>query len=68
MMVYYGAITSLNGDIEEILIISKNRWEIEENFIILRSDFAAGGMYLAREDRVTVQFLTYFILLLIYRI
>ena len=65
---YYGITTNLNGNIEDILKISKNRWEIEENFRILKSDFESGNIYLSREDRITAHFLTCFISLLIYRI
>lgn len=65
---YYGTTTNLNGNIEDILKISKNRWEIEENFRILKSDFESGDIYLSREDRITAHFLTCFISLLIYRI
>ena len=65
---YYGITTNLNGNIEDILKISKNRWEIEENFRILKSDFESGDIYLSREDRITAHFLTCFISLLIYRI
>ena len=65
---YYGITTNLNGDIEDILNISKNRWEIEENFRILKTDFESGTIHLSREDRITAHFLTCFISLLIYRI
>lgn len=65
---YYGITTNLNGDIQEILNISKNRWEIEESFRILKTDFDAGTIHLSREDRIKAHFLTCFISLLIYRI
>lgn len=65
---YYGITTNLNGDIQEILNISKNRWEIEESFRILKTDFDSGTVYLSREDRIKAHFLTCFISLLIYRI
>jgi len=65
---YYGITTNLNGDINDILKISKNRWEIEENFRILKTDFESGNIHLSREDRITAHFLTCFISLLIYRI
>ena len=65
---YYGVTTNIMGEIEDILKISKNRWEIEENFRILKSDFESGDIYLSREDRITAHFLTCFISLLIYRI
>ena len=65
---YYGVTTNLNSEVKDILKISKNRWEIEENFRILKSDFESGDIYLSREDRITAHFLTCFISLLIYRI
>ena len=65
---YYGVTTNLNGDIEQILNIAKNRWEIEESFRILKTDFDSGTINLSREDRITAHFLTCFISLLIYRI
>ena len=65
---YYGITTNLNGDISEILAISKNRWEIEESFRILKTDFDSGTIHLSREDRIKAHFLTCFISLLIYRI
>lgn len=65
---YYGITTNLTGDIQEILNISKNRWEIEESFRILKTDFDAGTVHLSREDRIKAHFLTCFLALLIYRI
>ena len=65
---YYGITTNLDGDIQDILNISKNRWEIEESFRILKTDFDSGTVYLSREDRIKAHFLTCFISLLIYRI
>ena len=65
---YYGITTNLIGDIQDILKISKNRWEIEESFRILKTDFDSGTIHLSREDRIKAHFLTCFISLLIYRI
>ena len=65
---YYGITTNLVGDIQDILNISKNRWEIEESFRILKTDFDSGTINLSREDRIKAHFLTCFIALLIYRI
>ena len=65
---YYGITTNLNGKIEDILKISKNRWEIEESFRILKTDFDSGTVHLSREDRIKAHFFTCFISLLIYRI
>ena len=65
---YYGITTNINSEISDILKISKNRWEIEENFRILKTDFDSGTIYLSRDDRIKAHFLTCFISLLIYRI
>ena len=65
---FYGITTNLTGNIEDILKISKNRWEIEESFRILKTDFDSGTVHLSREDRIKAHFLTCFISLLIYKI
>lgn len=65
---YYGLTTNLIDEIEEILKIVKGRWEIEESFKIMKSDFLARPVNLSREDRIKAHFMTCFISLLIYRI
>lgn len=65
---YYALTTNLIGDIEQILKITKGRWEIEESFRIMKTDFLARPVNLSREDRIKSHFLTCFIALLIYRI
>lgn len=65
---YYGITTNLNAEVSEILKISKNRWEIEESFRILKTDFESGTIHLSRDDRIKSHFLTCFVSLLIYRI
>lgn len=65
---YYALTTNLIGDINEILKIVKGRWEIEESFRIMKSDFLARPVNLSREDRIKAHFMTCFISLLIYRL
>ena len=65
---YYALTTNLVGDIEQILKITKGRWEIEESFRIMKTDFLARPVNLSREDRIKSHFLTCFMALLIYRI
>ena len=65
---YYALTTNLVGDIEQILKIIKGRWEIEESFRIMKTDFLARPVNLSRKDRIKAHFLTCFIALLIYRI
>ena len=65
---YYALTTNLVGDITEILKIVKGRWEIEESFRIMKSDFLARPVNLSREDRIKTHFMTCFISLFIYRL
>lgn len=65
---YYALSTNLVGNVDDILKITKGRWEIEESFRIMKSDFLARPVNLSREDRIKAHFMTCFIALLIYRI
>lgn len=65
---YYALTTNLIGEINDILKITKGRWEIEESFRIMKSDFLARPINLSREDRIKAHFMTCFISLLLYRI
>ena len=57
---YYALTTNLIGDINEILKIVKGRWEIEESFRILKSDFKARPVYVKRVDRIKAHYTTCF--------
>ena len=65
---FYAVVTNLEGDIREIININKQRWEIEENFRIMKSEFEARPVFVRREDRIKAHFLTCFISLLVYRL
>lgn len=65
---YYALTTNLVGDINKIFKIVKGRWEIEESFRIMKSDFLARPVNLSREDRIKAHFMTCFISLFIYRL
>lgn len=65
---YYALTTNLVGDVSEIFKIVKGRWEIEESFRIMKSDFLARPVNLSREDRIKAHFMTCFISLFIYRL
>lgn len=65
---FYGIVTDLyDDDIKDIISVSEGRWEIEETFRILKTDFSARPIYLQREDRIKAHFLICFMALLIYR-
>ena len=65
---FYAVITNLEDDICGILKINRQRWEIEENFRIMKTDFGARPVYVRREDRIKAHFLTCYISLLVYRL
>ena len=65
---FYAVITNLEGDVSEIIRINKQRWEIEENFRIMKTEFEARPVYVRREDRIKAHFMTCYISLLLYRL
>ena len=65
---FYAVITNLEGDVGEIIKINKQRWEIEENFRIMKTEFEARPVYVRRDDRIKAHFMTCYISLLLYRL
>ena len=65
---YYAVCTNLEDKTAEIIKINKRRWEIEECFRIMKSEFKARPVYLSRDDRIEAHFLTCFISLIVYRL
>ncbi|MFA7065078.1 MAG: IS1634 family transposase [Bacilli bacterium] len=63
----YAVCTNLEDTIEEIIKINRRRWEIEESFRIMKSEFKARPVYLSRDDRIKAHFTTCFLALIIYR-
>ena len=64
----YAVCTNLEDDVEEIIKVNHRRWENEESFRIMKSEFKARPVYLSREDRIKAHFMVCYIALLIYRI
>jgi len=65
---FYALCTNLEGSVQEIIRINQRRWEIEECFRIMKSEFKARPVYLSREDRIKAHFTTCFMSLIIYRL
>lgn len=65
---FYAVVTNLEDNPAEIIKINKQRWEIEENFRIMKSDFEARPVYVQRDDRIKAHFLACYISLLVYRL
>lgn len=64
---FYGVCTNLEDEPEEIIKVNQRRWEIEESFRIMKSEFKARPVYLSRDDRITAHFTTCFLSLVILR-
>lgn len=65
---FYAVCTNLEATPSEILAVNKQRWQIEEAFRTLKSEFKARPVYLQREDRILGHFMTCFLALLIFKI
>ena len=64
---FYAVCTNLEDSVSSIVRANKRRWEIEECFRIIKTDFQARPVYLNRQDRILAHFITCFISLIVYR-
>ena len=64
---YYAICTNLTDTPSEIAKINHKRWEIEECFRLLKTDFKARPVYLQRDDRIKAHFTTCFLALTLFR-
>lgn len=66
---FYAITTNLeDDDVKSIIAVSERRWQIEECFRIMKTDFKARPVYVQKEDSIESHFLTCFISLIIYRL
>ncbi len=65
---FYAVCTNLEDEASAIIKINQKRWEIEECFRIMKTEFKARPVYLQRDDRIKAHFTTCFISLMIYRL
>jgi transposase len=65
---FYAVCTNLDDDVTKIIKVNHRRWEIEECFRIMKSEFRARPVYLSNDDRIEAHFTTCFISLIIYRL
>ncbi len=57
----------LDDDVKDILKVSEGRWEIEECFRIMKTDFEARPVFVHADARIRAHFLICFLSLVIYR-
>lgn len=66
---FYAVTTDLEDDNLKLIIdANRRRWEIEESFEIMKSEFKTRPMYVTEEDSVKGHLLTCFLSLLVYRL
>lgn len=65
---FYAVCTNIPDETSEIIKINKKRWEIEECFRIMKTEFKARPVYLSDDERIKAHFLTCFLALLIFRL
>jgi len=65
---FYAVCTNLEDDASAIIQVNRRRWEIEECFRIMKSEFKARPVYLSRDERILAHFMTCFIALVVYRL
>ena len=58
----------LDDDVADILKVSEGRWQIEDCFRTMKTEFRARPVHVRREDRIQAHFLTCFLALLIFRL
>lgn len=57
-----------DDDVKDILKVNEGRWQIEECFRIMKTDFSARPVYLQDENRIKAHFLICFLSLVSYRL
>ena len=63
----YAVCTNLEDTVEEIIEINHRRWEIEESFRIMKSDFKSRPVYHSKDEMIKAHFITCFLSLIVYR-
>ena len=63
----YAICTNLEDDVQDIIKVNHKRWEIEESFRIMKSEFNARPIFHSTEEAIKAHFLICFLSLTIYR-
>lgn len=64
---FYAVCTNLEDSVEEIVKVNHRRWEIEESFRIMKSEFKSRPVFHSREEMIKAHFVICFIALMVYR-
>lgn len=63
----YAVCTNLEDNVEDIIKVNHRRWEIEESFRIMKTEFNARPIFHTNEEAIKAHFLICFLALTIYR-
>ncbi len=64
---FYAICTNLEDEAQSIVTINRRRWEIEECFRTMKSEFEPRPIYLHDKERIKAHLATCFITLIVYR-
>lgn len=67
---FYAVSTSISSKLQvaDIIRINKGRWQIEESFMLMKSEFRSRPVYVRKEPHIKAHFATCFLALLVFRI
>lgn len=68
---FYAVSTSIDENempVAKIIEVNRGRWEIEESFMLMKSELKSRPVYVRREERIKAHFTTCFLALLVFRI
>mgnify|MGYP003304796914 CR=1 FL=1 len=63
----YAVCTNLEDSVEDIVKVNHRRWEIEESFRIMKSEFKSRPVYHSRDEMIKAHFVICFLALILYR-
>lgn len=63
----YAVCTNLEDSVEDIIKVNHRRWEIEESFRIMKTDFKSRPVYHTKDEMIKAHFMTCYLALVLYR-
>lgn len=63
----YAVCTNLEDSVEDIIKLNHRRWEIEESFRIMKTDFKARPVFHSKEEMIKAHFIICYLALVVYR-
>ena len=63
----YAVCTNLEDSVEDIVKVNHRRWEIEESFRIMKSEFKSRPVFHSKDEMIKAHFVICFLALMVYR-